>query len=485
MRVSPGVTLATLVAASLAGCAAGPDYRAPADTALKVPPAFEAATRPISGAEPATESVTAGALTDNAANAVAANERWWDAFNDPQLSGFVKTAFASNLDLEAAQARLRASRAAVRSAIGTLLPTLGASTGGSWRNEPGAGPTVDGYQGAIDASWEIDLFGGNRRGLEAAKADAARSAATLADTRRTVAAEVALAYLEARSGQARLAVSRSSLAHLDELVAITGWRHQAGLVTELDLEQARAQRAQTAAGVPQLEQAVRVAGNRLAVLTGDAPGRLDAALAEVKPLPTPVAINAGVPAELLRRRPDVVAAERVLAAETARLGVATAALLPGLRLTGSLGSSADRFSSVGDAVVRSLQASVTAPLFQGGRLRARRDAQQATVDAALASYRGTVLRAIEEAESALLASQAAAERERRFAEAETAATHAAEMARARYSAGLVDFQSVLEAERSLLNSQDGRIGATAARVTAAIQLYKALGGDWTTGSERK
>jgi outer membrane protein TolC len=167
------------------------------------------------------------------------------------------------------------------------------------------------------------------------------------------------------------------------------------------------------------------------------------------------------------------------------LGVATASLLPSLRLAGSLGSSGDSFSGIGDAIVRSLQASVAVPLFRGGQLVARRQQQQAAVEAALAGYRAVVLRAVEEAEAALLATQAAAAREQRFTEAETAAGRAAEMARARYAAGLVDFQSVLEAERSLLNSQDGRIAAQAARASATIQLYKALGGDWTTASEDK
>lgn len=463
----------------LAACAAGPNYQPPAGQVLKVPANFGASDRPIG---------TRGATTEpsvQSAEPVPAATAWWEGFRDPLLTEFVSTALDRNLDLEVAVARLRGSRAALRASRGVLFPSLNASASGNWRKEPNLAGTFDNYQGGIDASWEVDLFGGNRRGLEAARADAARSLATLGDVRRTVAAEAALAYFDTRTGQARLAVARSSLAHLDELVAITGWRYQAGLVTELDLEQARAQRAQVAASVPSLEQAVRVAGNRLAVLTAEAPGSADERLAEAKPLPIPVAVQPGLPMDLLRRRPDVVAAERGLAAETARLGVASANLLPALRLVGTLGSSADSFSGVGDVIVRSLQASVAAPLFRGGQLMARREQQQAAVDAALATYRGVVLRAIEEAETALLATQAAAERERHFLEAETAASHAAEMARSRYSAGLVDFQSVLEAERSLLNSQDGRIAAQAARVSAAIQLYKALGGDWTTGTERK
>lgn len=459
----------------LAGCAAGPDYQPPAEQALRVPAVFGALERPI-GTVPATPP----GVTETAASAP-----WWSGFSDPLLAEFVSTALDRNLDLEVAKARLRGSRAALAASRGALFPSLGASTSGSWRKEPGIDGTFDSYQGSIDAAWEIDLFGGNRRELEAARADAARAVASLADVRRTVAAETALAYLDARTGQARLAVAQASLAHLDELVAITGWRYQAGLVTELDVEQARAQRAQLAATVPTLQQSVRVSGNRLAVLTGDSPGAVDADLTELRPLPIPVAVQVGLPAELLRRRPDVVAAERGLAAETARLGVATASLLPSLRLAGSLGSSAASFNGVGDAIARTLQAFFTAPLFRGGQLSARRRQQQSSVDAALATYRSVVLRSIEEAEAALLAAQSAAEREQRFLEAETAASHAAEMARARYSAGLVDFQAVLEAERSLFNSQDGRIAAQAAHVSAAIQLYKALGGDWTTGSERK
>jgi len=460
---------------ALAGCAAGPDYQPPAEPGLKVPARYGAAERPVAEAA-VIPAVPASAGDDSP---------WWEGFGDPVLSGFVRAALDRNLDIDAATARLRAARAAARGSVGPLLPAIGASTSGSWRRDPNLPGTLDNFQGGLDASWELDLFGGNRRSREAARADAMRSAYALADVRRTVAAEAALAYLDARTAQARLSVARSSLAHLDDLVAITGWRFQAGLVTELDLEQARAQRAQVAATVPALEQSFRVSGNRLAVLTGEAPGHADPLLAEPKPLPVPAAVQPGLPAELLRRRPDVAAAERGLAAETARLGVATASLLPSLRLAGSLGSSAASFSGVGDAVVRTLQASVAAPLFRGGQLLARRQQQQAAVDAALAGYRGSVLRAVEEAEAALLATQAAAAREQRLLEAETFATRAAEMARARYTAGLVDFQSVLEAERSLLGSQDGRIAAQAARVSAAIQLYKALGGDWTTASEGK
>lgn len=411
--------------------------------------------------------------------------QWWQGFRDPLLSELVTRALAANPDLDAARARLRAARAALRGSRGAFLPSVGASAQASRRDTSGSSqPAVDSYQAGFDASWEIDVFGGLRSAARASRADLARAAANLDDVRRSLVAELALGYIDARSAQERLAVAQRNLGYQDESVQITGWRSQAGLVSTLDLEQAKLLRAQTAATIPQLQASFQGAANRIALLLGEPAGSVTARLEAGGAIPAaPVSIEAGIPADLLRRRPDVIAAERSLAAEVARIGVARADLFPALRLSGVLSSTAASVGDLGASADRSLVAGITAPLFQGGRLRARLAQQRASADAALAVYRGTVLGALEEAESALVTVDAARRREEQLALAEDAALAALQLADAQYRAGLIDFQSLLDAQRSLLGTQDGRVVARAARSTGAIQLYKALGGGWVPSAE--
>ena len=263
------------------------------------------------------------------------------------------------------------------------------------------------------------------------------------------------------------------------MVDIVGWRLKAGLVSELDLEQARQLRAQTTASIPALQTAYAAAANRLAVLTGEPPGAMNVLLPPpVNPPIAPAAVPAAVPADVIRRRPDVALAERTLAAETARIGIAEARLYPTMNLSGSFGGSGASLAKVADNAVGSLLAAISAPLFHGGALRAGVEAQRAAAAAALDAYKSTVLTALEESENAFVAVDSAARRESALAEAEQAARSAAEIARVRYQAGQVDFQSLLDAERTLLSSQDSLVSAHVARGTAAAQLFKALGGGW-------
>ena len=460
--MSSKIALRAVTAAAglvLCACAVGPNFVSPTASALKVPGAYQTAT-----------STTTVDLAE-----------WWARFDDPVLTDLVTTALAGNNDIDAARARLRVARASLRGARGALLPTLSATTGAS-RSDVlrGPGGEQSGYQAGLDAAWEADVFGGLRRSVEASRATAAGAQAGLADVRRAIAAELALDYIDLRATQNRLAITRANLQSQDETLQIVGWRAQAGLVGALDLEQARGLRAQTAAAVPQLETTLATDANRIAVLIGEAPGAVTAKLAPMRPIPlAPDGVEAGLPADLLDRRPDVLAAKASLAAETAKIGVARAQLYPDLRLSGSMTTSALSFASLGSSVLGNLAANITAPIFQGGQIRARIAGQTASADAALAAYRQTVLTALEDVENALISLDRSKARETQLAEAQDAAQNAALYAQNRYRAGLIDFQALLETQRTLLNSQDARTVARAARTSAAVQLYKALGGGWS------
>jgi NodT family efflux transporter outer membrane factor (OMF) lipoprotein len=285
--------------------------------------------------------------------------------------------------------------------------------------------------------------------------------------------------VQARLAQQRLENARSELAIADENLEIAGWRVQAGLVSSLDAEQARAQRAQTAATVPALESAFAAAAYRLAVLTGQAPGAATAALLAVRPIPAPPpSVAVGIPADTLRQRPDVRSAERALASATARIGVAEAQLYPALRLSGNIGTSALSVGSLFDGITGGLLAGLSQTLFDGGRLRSQVRSQQAAAEGAQATYRASVLTALEDIENGLVALRTARQRQQQFAIALDAANNSAILARSQYRSGLTDFQILLEAERALLSARDRLTGARADEALAIIQLYRALGGGW-------
>lgn len=455
-----------------AACSVGPDYRPLSNADLKVPERFVAA--------PVAEGLAPVDLA-----------RWWEGFNDPVLTALVDRSLAANLDIEAAGARLRQARASLRGTQGQALPTLGVSgsvsrsigrDGGSVI-DPNTGTTISTggdttvYRAGFDAAWEADIFGGIRRSIEASRAELGGAEANLRSAQTTIAAEVALNYLEARRAQSRLGIARANLAAQEETLQIVDWRVQAGLVSSLDLEQARQLRATTAASIPTIEQSYSSAVNRIAVLLGEAPGAVTAQIDPTAEIPLAPGTTA-IPADVVRQRPDILAAERSLAAETARIGVQVAQLYPALRLSGSFSGSDTSLGDLPSAAIGNLVAAISAPIFQGGQIRAAIEGQRASTDAALAAYRQTVLVALEEVENALVALSVAERREREILIAEEASRNAALYARSQYRAGLIDFQALLDAERSLLSSQDSRASARADRATATIQLYKALGGGW-------
>jgi NodT family efflux transporter outer membrane factor (OMF) lipoprotein len=415
---------------------------------------------------------------------------------DAQLDQLIDEALAGNLDLRSAKARLQQARASRDQAEAELYPTLKASGSASQREVDGSGTgtqgtgtnigsggvgsTVNGttHSPGLDASWEIDLFGGIRRGIEAATADEAATEANLHNARVSLVAEVARNYVELRSYQRRLAIAKDNLASQSETAQITEWRYQAGLATASDVEQAKTSREQTRAGLPDLEVGLRSAENRLTVLLGRNPGSLRQQLSDPKRLPTlPTNIATGIPTDVLRQRPDLIAAEHTLAAETARVGQKLAKRFPSLNLNASLNWYT--FASSGmSTVIQSIGASLGTTLFDAGRLRAAVDIQSAVQEQALMSYQHSVLIALEEVENALKSYAAGHERvEARRAAAESALS-AAQLAHQLYQSGLADFQSVLDSERTRLSAEDNLTTAEAGLRTSLISLYKALGGGW-------
>src|SRR5690606_28712129 len=405
---------------------------------------------------------------------------WWQHFGDPRLSALVARALDANTSVRSARAALAQARALRDVQAAGLQPSVDAS-GSAQRAKPAGGDAANSFQVGLDAGWELDVFGRVRSGVEAAEADARAAQENLADVQVSLAAEVALAYIELRSQQARLAIARNNLATQLETQQLAQWRVQAGLATSVELEQARAASEQTAAQIPALESGIAQAQHGLAVLTGQAPGALRAMLADVHPVPQVSAeLALAIPAETLRQRPDVRAAEQRISAALARVSQADAVRYPGFRLGGSLGLRALTLGGLtgGGAVFNALLASVSVPLLDGGAARAQVRAQEAALEQARLAYQSTVLTALQDVENALVALRSDRERLARLQNATEAAANAALLAQQRYASGLIDFQVVLDTQRTLLSTQDSVAGTYASVATDHVRLYKALGGGW-------
>ena len=295
----------------------------------------------------------------------------------------------------------------------------------------------------------------------------------------SVESEVARNYVLARAYQAQLENARSSLAIQQDNLEIAGFRVQAGLVSSLDQEQARASAAQTAAAIPQMEQQYNAAVSRLGVLTGQAPGALKPLLQEAQPIPRgPDSIGAGIPADILRQRPDVRAAERSLVAATAEIGVARAQLFPALAIGGNIGTSAGTVKALFDTITGNLFATLSQTIFDAGRRGAQVRSSRAAAEGALAAYKQTVLQAMEDVENAVVAFDAAQERERQYGTAYEAGLASAQLARSQYRSGLTDFTTLNTQEAGLISARNGLVQARSDRATALVALYVALGGGW-------
>lgn len=464
-------TSAPLVCMLLGGCmTVGPDYSPPV---VNTPTKWNATV----------DGVVRGGSLDSLALA-----QWWLALDDPVLNELMDRARQNNLDLKQAEARLRQARAQRRLTGSERFPkaSVGATarrSRGSEQMGAGSSETATTYAHSLDASWELDLFGGKRRAVESAEASLQASQEALRDVMVSLLAEVGLNYVQCRSAQVRLSIVESNLVAQTDTYNLAVWRQQANLVSQLDVDQARVILEQTRAELPTLRTSIHQTEHQLAVLLGVAPGslleQLTTGAVRMPSIHSQLAI--GVPADVLRQRPDVREAERKLAAQTAQIGVATAARYPDLTLSGSIGLEALAFGDLYTAGARTAQGLLNAglTLFDGGQIRQKVAIQTALQEEALAAYEAAVLRALKDVEDALVAGADERARQVALQAAVTAGERAAKLARDKYAAGLVDYQTVLSTQQSLLSAQSALASSDAEVIANTIRLCKALGGGWT------
>lgn len=466
--------IAVLLILALGGCMVGPSYSPPATTM------------------PAAYGELRSSSTAPATNKSAANElRWWRQFDDRQLTSLVERAIKANNGVAVAQARLREARAMRQIAQSLLYPQVGVGASalrfrvsGSALDVPSGTLNLEQnlFQIGFDATWVLDVFGGTRRMIESTQANEQAVAAARRGVVLMVASETARAYLELRGMQRELQVACANLEEQRQTLAVTEDRRDNGLASDLEVVRARTEVESTAAEIPPLEQAIRQYIHMLSTLVGLEPTALSGDLEHAVPLPaTPGLLSVGIPSELLRRRPDIQAAERELASATAQVGVATAQLFPQIVLGGGAGYAG---SNMGDLFkghpsgYYAAGSSINWTVFDAGRRRAGIRLTEAQVDAAKASYQDTVLQAFREVESALVAVDRSRERVDDLKRLSGSARQAADIARRDYQRGILDQLTVLDAQRQANRAEmlltEGQMSAAVNVVT----LYKALGGGW-------
>ncbi len=467
-RVAVGVT--SVVVTVLGGCVVGPNYTVPQPDA------------------PAAYPVVDAALTD-----AAPRDRWWTALGDPLLDELIDHALAANPDLAMAEALVHQARAVARVAGAAFYPaanldarvsrdklSLNSETLALVPFKPSTTEFTD-YRVGFDVAWEIDLAGRTRREVEAAAARLDSSAESRNDARLVVAADVADAYVEYRAAAQRLALARRTLASLDDALHLVTLEVRAGVAADADLRRAEADRFNAAGVVPSFEAAVQSATFRLAALTGESLESLTQRLGPSREVPAvPATTPVGLPSELLRRRPDVRRAERELAAATADVGSAIAAQFPRLSLVGDFGWDSVYPGTLTSAASRywNIAPQLTLPLFAGGRLRGQVEAAEAARDAALASYRATVLRALADTESSLVRFATERSRQASLAAASASLESSLALERRRFDAGDASMLDVLAAERAADHAADQRTASAGQLAQDYIALGKALGGGW-------
>ena len=466
---------------TLTGCAVGPDYRQPP---LALPEHYARQPAPADTDDASAARPLSAAQADVASNT--ADSEFWQSFHDAQLSALVTQALGANRDLRAALAHYDSAHALLRETKFDRYPTITANAqGGRQRvsedQSYGYARSDRTYSAGIDASWELDLFGRVRRSVEAQRAETAASAADLAALQVAIAGETASTYVQLRGLQERLRVARANADNQRETLRLVDARLAAGRGTEFDTARARAQFETTSSHVPALEAQIAVAEHRLAVLTGRLPEALIGELDPARPLPTlPARIDPGTPGELLRRRPDIAAAEQRLHAATARIGVATADLFPRLSLSALLGTQAFHADALfkSGAETNSGLLGIDWSFLDVGRVRARIAASRADAASLLAQYQQSVLLALEDTENALVRDARTRSEDEQLERAAGDSAQAAQLARLRYQAGEIDLYEVLDAERSLLGAQDAYADSRTRSATAAVALYQALAGGW-------
>jgi multidrug efflux system outer membrane protein len=503
-----------LVGAVAGGCMVGPNYKVPK---VDVPDSF------------ATTQPTAASLS-----------HWWEQFHDPQLDILIERALASNLDLQLAQDRVLEARAQLDLTTGNLLPTaninggynkthiskqaglagfLGAGAGSGSVNPTqltppansqgartdlvrpgaaGAGSSASGglvlpqqlqlYQAGFDASWEIDIFGGLRRSVEAAGADVQAQEESRRDTMVTLLGDVARNYVQVRGIQRQIHIANDNIKSQQDTLELTRSRFKAGLATDLDVARAEAQVNTTEAAVPTLRISLKQSIHALGVLLGQPPESLLEELSTEAPIPAvPASVPVGLPSDLLRRRPDVRRAERQLASSTARIGVATADLFPKFSLTGALGLESQELRNLprGDSLFWDIGPTVSWPIFDAGKIQSNIRIQNERQREAVIQYRQAVLTSLEDVENAMTAYQQEQIRRHSLAVAVDANQRAVQLSTLLYTKGLADFLNVLDAQRDLFASQDQLVQSEQNVSANLVALYKALGGGWETEEPQK
>ena len=461
---------AAVASALLAACAVGPNYHAPETKAAET----------FDNLENARFSPAEG------------NAQFWETFADTELDKLVSEALTANHDLRIAMTRVREARALRRDAAFDLAPSLNASGGytktrtASASTLPGAARESEYYDASFDAFWELDFFGGVRRGVEASNAQLGATEAGVRDAQVIVTAEVTRTYFELRGQQQQLDVARRNVSNQQSTLDLAQVRLDAGSGTEFDTARAQAQLSATLGTIAPLEAAVARSIHRLSVLIGREPGALRAELSPPQDLPPlPGIVPVGDPAGLLRRRPDIRIAERDLAGATANIGVAVADLFPRVTFTGNAGYVAATSSALGD---RGTDGYVLAPgiswgIFDLGHVQARIGAAKWRKEGALLKYQQPVLQALEETEDSLVTHARARDRLVHDEAAFKASNTAAGLARVRYENGASDFLQVLDAERTLLESEDRLARSRTEAATSLIAVYKSLGGGWQTTAQ--
>jgi multidrug efflux system outer membrane protein len=466
------LSVAVLGLLLLSSCSVGPDYSKPD---VDLPDAWQRSV--------------AHELDDD--DAVLA--RWWDSFDDSVLTDLIERGATENLDLSVAFARIERARALYRATTGQRVPDID-GTGSATRVRssesttpfvpPGLGRTNDFYSVGITGTWEVDLWGRVRRSIEASDAQMDAAIENYRDVLVVLLAQIGFTYVEVRELQARIGVLERNIRSQRETLQLTRDRYETEIAPELDVRQAELNLANTESQLPVLRQLLAQAFHRLGVLVGEAPGALVTLLQTPAPIPSNGGQpSTGLPVDLLRRRPDVRRAERLLAAATAEVGVATAELYPQFRLRGALGLEATSALVDPSNLAWSIGSVFSWNLFDGGRVRGRIRAEEAEVQEALAAYEGTVLAALEDVENALAFYVEERARREALMRSVVAAERSVELVLELYRSGLTDFQNVLDSERFLFQQQD-QLAASEGQVTQnLINLYRALGGGWQSEPE--
>lgn len=465
-----------LIAALVSGCTVGRDYRQPT---TDLPAKW--------GTE----------LPNNHTDDKQNPQVWWQSFNDALLTSLMTQARLGNRDLYQAEARIREARASRDLAIANILPSVSMNASAS-KSQPSTasrfgqvsqfGSAYNQFSHSLDASWELDLWGKQRRAIESAEASLEAAEEDLRDVLVSLCAEVALNYIDVRRYQNQLAITEDNLKALEETYEITGWREQAGLVSQLDVSQAKQTLEETRADIPKLTASLETAKHALALLLGKQPADLNSLLVQTASIPSASRqIAVGIPADVLRQRPDIRRTERQLAAQTAQIGVAEAAAYPSFTLSGSIGVEALAAANLYTAAAKTFQMAVSSAwvLFDSGRIRSNVKLQTAVQEQALGLYQNTILTALKEVEDALIAY----DQEYRRREALKASLKASEesltLANLQYLTGTVDFERVLDTQRTVLTARNELAESEADVAADLVRIYKSLGGGWDVKRENK